>query len=108
VKKLLNATGCPCPETVPTKLAGLPTYGCKRIRVDGRAATIICFELESGKEAHLVVMSSQNLCDCPAQGTPCFKSAKNWSYASWSYGEQAFILATTADKAALKKLFGLV
>jgi hypothetical protein len=58
VKKLLNATGCPCPETVPTKLAGLPTYGCKRIRVDGRAATIICFELESGKEAHLVVMSS--------------------------------------------------
>ena len=108
VKKLLNATGCPCPETVPTKLAGLPTYGCKRIRVDGRAATIICFELESGKEAHLVVMSSQNLCDCPAQDTPCFKSAKNWSYASWSHGEQAFILATTADEAALKKLFGLV
>jgi hypothetical protein len=53
-------------------------------------------------------MSSQNLCDCPAQDTPCFKSAKNWSYASWSHGEQAFILATTADEAALKKLFGLV
>lgn len=105
VRRLLKATECPCPNAVPTALAGLRTYGCKRVNVDGRPATIICFELEPGKEAHLVVFSNTDLCDCPEQGVPCFKTAKNWSYASWSHGGQAYLLATTADATALKRLF---
>lgn len=108
VKKHLTLAECPCPSALPPALAGLRTYGCKRVQIDGHAATIICFELQSGKEAHLVVLDNTNLGDCPAADSPCFKSAKNWRYASWSHGSHAFMLATTADEAALKKLFGLV
>ena len=108
VKKHLTASECPCPSALPPALADLRTYGCKRVQVDGRPATIICFEIQPGKEAHLIVLDNNGLCDCPAADEPCFKSSKSWHYASWSHGSQAFMLATTADEAELKKLFGLV
>ncbi|MDZ4406145.1 hypothetical protein [Prosthecobacter sp.] len=107
VKKHLTLAECPCPSALPPALAGLRTYGCKRVQIDGHAATIICFELQPGKEAHLVVLDNTNLSNGPADDAPCFKSAKNWRYASWNHGSHAFMLATTADAAALKKLFGL-
>jgi hypothetical protein len=107
VRKLLTERECPCPSKLPQGLTGLRTYGCKRVQVDGRAATIICFELQPGKEAHLVVFDNTGLGNCPAQDAPCFKSARNWHYASWSHGSQSFMLATTADEQALKKVFEL-
>ncbi|MEZ5387472.1 MAG: hypothetical protein R3F13_18325 [Prosthecobacter sp.] len=106
IRKQLNERDCPCPSTLPPSLSELRTYGCKRIQVDGRPATIICFALESGKEAHLIVLDNTGLSDCPAQDALCFKSSRNWHYASWSHGSQAFMLATTADPAELKQLFG--
>jgi hypothetical protein len=109
VKKHLTSAECPCPSALPPALAHLRTLGCKRVRIGGHAGTIICFALESGKEAHLLVLDNEGLCDCPAADEgPCFKSARNWRYASWSHGSHAFMLATTADEAALKRLFGLV
>lgn len=108
VKKHLSISECPCPSALPPALAHLRTFGCKRVTIDGHAGTIICFALDSGKEAHLLVLDNEGLCNCPAADEPCFKSAKNWRYASWSHGSQAFMLATTAGEAELKKLFGLV
>ncbi len=105
VRQLLNARDCPCPNAVPKALAKLRTHGCKQIQVDGRPASLICFELEPGKEAHLVVFNNADLCDCPGQNQPCFKASKNWRYASWSHGEQTFVLATRANEEALKTLF---
>lgn len=107
VKQHLTQNECPCPSALPPGLAGLKTYGCKRVKIEGRAATIICFELQPGREAHLLVLDNTNLCDCPAADAPCFKAAKNWHYAAWSHGSHAFMLATTADEAVLKKLFSL-
>lgn len=106
VKQHLTQNECPCPSALPPGLAGLKTYGCKRVKIEGRPATIICFELQPGREAHLLVLDNTNLCDCPAADAPCFKAAKNWHYASWSHGSHAFMLATTADEAVLKRLFG--
>lgn len=108
VKQHLTPEECPCASALPTALASLRTYGCKRVKIEGRAATIICFELQPGKEAHLVVFDNTGLGNCPEQDAPCFKSARNWHYASWSHGSQSFMLATTGDEAALKKLFGIV
>lgn len=108
VKALLTQKECPCPSAVPAALASLSTFGCKRVEIDGRPASIICFRLDAGKEAHLVVFENEGLDCCPAQDSPSFKSSKNWHYASWSHGSQAFLLATTADAASLKRLFGLV
>lgn len=108
VKKHLTASECPCPSALPPALAHLRTLGCKRVSIEGHAGTIICFALDSGKEAHLLVLDNQGLCDCPGEDTPCFKAAKSWRYASWTHGSHTFMLATTADEAVLKRLFGLV
>ncbi|MDI1311506.1 hypothetical protein [Prosthecobacter sp.] len=108
IKKMLVADQSPTPLRLPGTVGGMPVLACKCIKVAGRKASIICFEIEPGKEAHLVVVDNTGLPDPPPQLQPQFKNSKNWNMASWSDGSQTFLLATTADEAALKKLFGLV
>ncbi|OYW78170.1 MAG: hypothetical protein B7Z37_00590 [Verrucomicrobia bacterium 12-59-8] len=107
IKKMLVADQSPTPVRLPGTVGSMPVLACKRIQIAGRVASIICFEIEPGKEAHLVVMDGTGLSDLPPQLQPQFKSSKNWNMASWSDGSQTFLLATTAGEAALKKLFGL-
>ena len=108
LKKLLIAHQSPSPVRLPGTVGAMPVLACKRIQVAGRPASIICFEIEPGKEAHLVVMDNAGLSGMPPQLQPQFKTSKNWNMASWSDGSQTFLLATTADEAVLKKLFGIV
>lgn len=108
IKKMLVADQSPTPARLPGTVGTMPVLACKRIQVAGRVASIICFEIEPGKEAHLVVMDNTGLSEQPPQLQPEFKTSKNWNMASWSDGSQTFLLATTADEAALKKLFGMV
>ena len=61
--------------------------------------------LDSGKEVHLVVM---NTADLLKQAKPQFSSQEEWNLATWSDGQQTFLLATTDNAAALKKLVGKV
>ena len=103
VKKLLAAANAPSPQHLPRAISKLPTYGCRYIKVAGRKATIICFKLDDGSTAHLVVMDRAQL----AATQPQFEQSKIWQMASWSDGEQSFLLATTASEAVLKKLFEL-
>jgi hypothetical protein len=108
VKKLLAATGSPSPASLPGCLCELPTFGCKRVQIAGQPATIICFKLEGHKEAHLLVMDSKALPDAPAKNEPHYRKSKQWNLASWSDGTQTYLLATTADEAALRKLLAVV
>lgn len=107
VKKLLAATHSPSPQHLPGVIDQHRTFGCKRIQVAGRPATIICFRLDGGKEAHLVVMDNSQLASAPPQLKPQFQASKNWHMASWSEGRQTFLLATSAGEKELKKLLGL-
>lgn len=108
IKKMLVADQSPTPNRLPGTVGTMPVLACKRIQIAGRTASIICFEIQPGKEAHLVVMDNTGLTDMPPQLQPQFKASKNWNMASWSDGSQTFLLATTADEAVLKKLFGIV
>lgn len=108
IKKMLVADQSPTPGHLPGTVGEMPVRACKCIHVDGHKASIICFEIEPGKEAHLVVVDNTGMTDVPPQLQPQFKACKKWNTVSWSEGKQTFLLATTADVAALKKLFGLV
>ena len=108
VKKLLAATHSPSPHHLPGSIDTKPTYGCKRIEVAGRPATIICFRLDGGDEAHLVVMDNSDLGSEPPKEVPEFINSNKWHMARWSDGQQSYLLATTASEAELKKLLGLV
>ena len=105
LKTMLAATNSPAPDSLPGELAATRTYGCKRITVDGKAATIICFKLgEGNQEAHLVIVDAANA----SPPSPKLEQSKNWSLASWSAGTKTYMLATTQGAAELRRLLGLV
>lgn len=104
VKKHLLAAGAPSPESLPGCLCKHSTFGCKRILVSGRPATIICFRIEGGKEAHLIVMEDGSLPQPPPGKQPAIQQSRAWHLASWREGRKTYLLATTAGEAALKRL----
>jgi len=108
VRKLLIASGAPCPgKVLPGCLCSQATFGCKRVKVEGRAATIICFKLDGRKEAHLIVFDDATFPEAP-QHQPQLRTSQNWHLATWSDGAKTYMLATTADEGELKRLLGLV
>ncbi len=106
VKAILEKGGSVSPLRVPDSLSQLATYGCKRVRIGGRPATIVCFKLPAGGEAHLVVLESAGLGGGVPDGRAKFERRKNWSLASWSDGGQTYLLATTAGEEELRRLMG--
>jgi hypothetical protein len=103
--KLVASTSITMPQSLPSGLMKLGTYGCRTVQIAGKPATIVCFELSPGKEAHLVVMNQGDLSSVPPMNKPEFSAKDGWTMATWSAGTQSFMLATNGDPALLKKLF---
>ena len=106
IETSLASDQSPVPQHLPQALRSLPVLACKCIQVNGRRASMICFNLNDGAEAHLIVMDNTGMEELPPEQVPQFLQSKNWSMASWSDGPQSFLLATTGDLKTLKKLFG--
>ncbi|MES2595443.1 MAG: hypothetical protein V4662_08915 [Verrucomicrobiota bacterium] len=108
VRQFLIASGAPCPgKRLPGCLCSQPTFGCKRVKVAGYPATIVCFKLEGRKEAHLIVFDNATFPDV-LEKLPKLRTSHNWHLATWSEGAKTYMLATTADEGELKRLLGLV
>lgn len=107
VRGLLAATHSPSPGRLPGTIATRPTFGCKRIQVAGRPATIICFRLDGGKEAHLVVINDASDASDVPPTPPRLETRDRWHMASWKNGRQTYLLATSAGEKELKQLLGL-
>jgi hypothetical protein len=105
LKQLVASSGMSMPQTLPASLSALRTYGCRTVQIAGKPATIVCFEIAPGKEAHLVVMNHSDLASAPPMNKPEFSAKDGWTMAIWSAGTQSFMLATSEDPALLKKLF---
>ncbi len=102
---LVASTDTAMPQELPAGLMKLGTYGCRTVQIVGKPATIVCFELAPGKEAHLVVMNHGDLASAPPMNKPEFIVKDGWTMAMWSAGTQSFMLATSEDPALLRKLF---
>ena len=107
LKTGLAAAQSPSPGSLPKSITDLPSLGCKVIQVAGRPASVICFEITPGHEAHLIVIANEGLHQVPPQHKPQFDQHGDWHVASWSDGSQSFLLATQVDEKNLKRLFGL-
>lgn len=105
LKRTLASAGSLAPDQLPATLANLRTYGCKVIEVAGKPATVICFEMASGEEAHLVVLEQGTLPNLPAQTAPQFAQRGEWQLASWTDGTRGLVLMTRASPDKLKALF---
>lgn len=102
--KLIEASA-PVPQSLPKGVTQMKSLACKVVRVAGRPASIVCFLIAPGKEAHLVVIDSQGLRDVPPQNRPQFSEQDGWHIVSWSDGEQSYLLASHGDAELLRKLF---
>lgn len=102
----LRSRHAPSPGKMPGRMDQTRTFGCKLIQAGGHPATIVCFQLKDGREAHLVIIDNAGLQDRPPE-RPSLTVRDGWNLAAWSEGAVSYLLATTADAAALKRLLGL-
>ena len=105
LRSKLISSASPAPKELPKGLALKELMGCKTFPCADRKASILCFVMEPGSEAHLVTLSNKGLKDMPPQHNPQFVSHGDWNVAMWSDGDQSFMLATKSAKSTLKGLF---
>jgi hypothetical protein len=104
LRPLLAQVGALSPGDMPSVLLRTKTFGCRVIQVAGQPATVICFDIGSGEEAHLVVMNHSHARQLPSQAQPLLASRDGWSTASWTDGTRHYMLVTTAGAKKLMKL----
>jgi hypothetical protein len=105
LRSKLISSASPAPQELPKGLALKELMGCKTFACADRKASLLCFVMEPGSEAHLVTLSNKGLKDMPPQHNPQFVSHGDWNVAMWSDGDQSFMLATKSAKSTLKGLF---
>ena len=86
----------PIPKDLPAGLKGVPTLGCKVLKLDGHKASLVCFQVK-GNVLHLVVMDLDDvtgefgeLADAKGGCRQC--PVTGWSRSSWTDDERAFML----------------
>lgn len=102
LKASLKEVGSPMPEELPDGFAAMRSLGCKVFEVEGRPASVICFEIAPGQEAHLVMVGVEP--GVPEAATK-FESRGEWQVATWNKGGQRYMLATKASEEVLKGVF---
>ncbi len=108
IRHYLTKVGARKLGELPSGLVAARSLGCRRIQIGGHSSVMICFMLESGKEAHLIVIDSGSLPGLPAAGEAEFDTKNEWNLATWTDGVQSYFLASTEDTEALRKLMGQI
>lgn len=100
----LREHAAPTPAALPASLRNRRTFGCKTWLWKGRRLSLVCFDLGSGAEAHLVTIDRTQLYGAPPEGPPIFATKDKWSVAAWSEGRVACMLIGNRGPDALKSL----
>ena len=91
------------PAQIPRGMERFPTIGCRTIEWQGKKLALVCFMVE-GEVVHLFVMPRTAFPDAALSPTPMLARVGPESTASWSSGDNLYLLVTQADKALLEKL----
>jgi hypothetical protein len=79
--------------------------GCKTFRWQGRELFLVCFFLDDGSVAHLVMMDADALRDVPgADRAPQWARHGSYTTAAWTDGDRAYVLASKTNMAELQAL----
>ena len=105
IREWLGAHRAPEDFPIPGKLNGRSSVGCRVFAWNGQKVSLICFEIENKKVAHLFVMDSSVLTNSPAGGIPHFQTTGDGiATASWSDAQRIYILALEQGEQDLKRL----
>jgi hypothetical protein len=89
---------------IPRGLKDMPAIGCRTWMWNDRPAGLICFLVDGHQAVHLLVIPRAAVPNAPARAEPQFHPVGNWQTASWTQGENVYVLAGNLDRAALEKL----
>ena len=104
LKDFLANAGAPASFTVPKRLQQYEPLGCRVLRFRGHDVSLVCFKLGGDKLAHLFVTNAQTVQTAGRVSDPVYEAEKEgWMTATWTEGDQAYLLTVKGDRAALEK-----
>ena len=89
--------------TMPDRLAALHPLGCRVLSFRGQDVTLICFESEGNRLAHLFVVDSAALPQLKPGDKPVFANDNGWMTATWAEGGQAYMITIQGPRDELEK-----
>lgn len=91
--KHLRSAKLPCPShSVPKGLKALPGAGCRKLEIDGKKGTLVCFKRD-GNLVHLVVFRRDDVkCKLPKSGKPVIGQHGDWAVARWEDRDCVFVM----------------
>jgi hypothetical protein len=100
----LKDAKAPNAATLPPGLSRLGAVGCKTLSWDNQLVSIICFGGGKAGLVHLVIVDRQGPRNAPRLNAPRWIERGAWLTATWSSGDQTYMLAMQSSRAALKAL----
>jgi hypothetical protein len=89
----LGKSQAPTEFNLPAGLQGRPALGCRVVEWNGHKVSLLCFELENRRMAHLLVVDRSALRDPPGSA-PQYARFGKIATAAWSQGERVYLLAS--------------
>jgi hypothetical protein len=106
IRQWLENHGAPEDFVLPANLKGKPSIGCRVFDWYGENVSLICFQLENKKVAHLFVFDRSGLAKIPIGETPQFeRTLDGIATASWADNARIYVVAMKQDEQDLEQLF---
>lgn len=98
----LEKTGAPSAIALPPKLQALEPVGCRTLRFGDSDIALICFKRSDGRLLHLFVANRKALPHFSSGAGPDYAAQGEWMTATWSEGDQIYLMMVQGDRAALE------
>ena len=106
IRQWLENHGAPEDFVLPANLKTRPSIGCRVFDWNGENISLICFQLENKKVAHLFVFDRSGLTKIPIGEIPQFERTPDGiTTASWGDNARIYVVAMKQDEQDLKQLF---
>jgi|KBSSwiStaDraftv2_1062776.scaffolds.fasta_scaffold92409_3 hypothetical protein len=105
VREWLRAHRAPDDFAIPGRLHGKSSVGCRVFSWNEQNISLLCFDIENNKVAHLFVMDRSVLTNWPEGGVPQIETAGNGiATAAWSDSKRIYIMALEQGERDLRRL----
>lgn len=91
------------PQFVPPRLAALQPLGCRLLSFRGQTVTLICFQRDNDRVAHLFVVNRAAMPQMKSGAPPIFTAVGDWTTASWVENNRVYMIAVQGSRAAVQQ-----
>ena len=104
IQKWLQSRGIKTDFELPGGLGGKRTEGCRVVEWNGQKVALICFVLTDGHHLDLFVLDRAGVPGLAGSGGPQFAQAGALLTATWTAGNQVYLLTGGGNRKFLQKL----